>query len=113
MREREVARFERAGDVRTVSLVESADGALEVRERREGSSALVAYGEGARSLCALFSPVAASRLPGLMGGASLVEYCANEKNDLVDLMDLCDANGVTYAFASVGSQGGAELRPAG
>ena len=113
MREREVARFESAGDVRTVSLVESADGALEVRERREGPSALIAYGEGARSLCALFSPGAASRLPGLMGGTALVEYLADEKNDLVDLMDLCDAQGVTYAFASVGSRGGTELRPAG
>ncbi|WP_417228940.1 hypothetical protein [Thermophilibacter sp.] len=112
MREREVARFERAGDVRTVSLVESADGALEVRERREGPSALVAYGEGARSLCALFSPVAASRLPDLMGGASLVEYCANEKNDLVDLMDLCDAAAVPYSFTSLGSGGEVAYRPA-
>ena len=112
MREREVARFERAGDVRSISVVEGADGALEVRERREGPSALIAYGEDERSLRALFAPASASDLPRVLGGVTPAEYLSDEKNDLVDLMDLCDAQGVAYEFVSVGPRSGVEFRPA-
>ena len=111
MRECEVARFERAGDVRVVSVVEGAGGVLEVRERLEGPSALVAYGEGEHSLRVLFSPEFASRLPRLFGGAPLAEYLSREENDLVDLMDLCDGGGVPYTFVGIGPKSGVQCRP--
>ena len=65
MRVQGVARFESAGDVRTVSLVQGDDGLLEVRELREGPSAVAVYGESEHSLRVLFAPEA---VPGLLAG---------------------------------------------
>ena len=115
MREHEVARFESAGDVRTVSVVEGDDGVVEVRERVSGPSALVAYGEEEHGLRVLFSPAA---VPGLLravgetGHTSLADYLADEKNALIDLMDLCDARDVAYTFVGIGPASGVQCRPA-
>ena len=115
MREHAVARFERAGDVRSVSIVEGDDGVLEVREHLEGPSTLVAYGEDERSLRVIFAPAAVPGVLGAVGAAgrpSLAAYLTDEKNDVVDLMDLCDARGVAYTFVGVGPESGVQCRPA-
>ena len=71
MRVQEVARFESAGDVRTVSLVQGDDGLLEVRELREGPSAVAVYGESEHSLRVLFAPEAVPGLLGAMAGGAI------------------------------------------
>lgn len=110
----EVARFERAGDVRRMLIAEDGD-ALVVREDLTGPSTLVAYGDEERSLRVTFDAGAVSGLldaVGSVGAPSLRAYLCDEKNDLVDLMDLCDARGVPYAFTGVGSASGIQFRPA-
>lgn len=114
MGQREVARFERSGDVRTVSLIEG-EGSLIVREDLSGPSALVAYGDEEHSLRMALSAESAARLLGAldgMGEKPLGDYLAEEGHDIVDLMDLCDANGVPYSFAGIGSESGLQFRPA-
>lgn len=109
----EVARFEHAGDVRVLSLLEDDNGDIELREELTGPSTLVAYGDDSMSLRVSFTPKA---VPGLLaavgqaGKGSLADYLADEENSLIDLMDLCDARGVRYSFASVGSQSGISVR---
>lgn len=115
MREHEVARFESAGDVRVLSIIEGDDEVLEVRQRMTGPSALLAYGEEEHSLRVLFAPATVPsllRAIGSAGSSSLAEYLAAEKNDAVDLMDLCDARGVAYTFVGIGPESGVQCRPA-
>lgn len=115
MRVQEVARFESAGDVRTVSLVQGDDGLLEVRELREGPSVVAVYGEGEHSLRVLLAPEAVPGLLGAMaeeGVASVADYLASEDRDIVDLMDLCDRLGVAYSFVGIGEKGDIQYRPA-
>ena len=115
MREHEVARFESAGDVRTVSFVQDEAGGLEVRELREGPAAVAIYGEGSHSLRAVFAPAA---VPGLLravgeaGAPSLADYLGEKDHDIVDLMDLCDRRGIPYAFVGMGEKGDVQYRPA-
>lgn len=113
MREVVCARFERFADKRTVSLVEADDGVLELRELLRGPSALAAYGEREHSLRVLFAAPAASRLLGAVGeaaGDTLAAYLSNEKNDLVDLMHLCDEADVLYTYVGVGPASGVVIR---
>ena len=115
MREQVVARFESAGDVRTVSIVQGEDGSLEVRELREGPSAETIYGERSYSLRAVFAPKAVSGLLRVVGetrSASVADYLAEKGRDIVDLMDLCDQHGVAYAFIGMGEKGDVQYRPA-
>lgn len=115
MAEREVARFECAGDVRVMRLGEQ-DGRVVVREDLSGPSVIVAYGEEERSLFVTLSTGATSRLLGAIGASgeerSLRDYLASEQHDISDLMDLCDRQGIPYSFASLGSGGEAVWRPA-
>lgn len=115
MLEREVARFESAGDVRTLAIVEGEDGVVEVRERLSGPSALVAYGEEEHGLRVLFAPGEVEgmlRAVGTAGAPELAAYLADEKNGVVGLMDLCDACGVAYTFVGIGPASGVQCRPA-
>ncbi len=114
MREAEVARFEHVGDVREVRIVEGNDGSLEVRERLTGPSALVAYGEDEHGLRVGFAPDAVEgllRAVGEAGHPSLADYLEDEKNDVVDLMDLCDARDVAYTFVGIGPRSGVQAQP--
>lgn len=114
MRQHEVARFESSGDVRTVFLIED-EGSLIVREDFSGPSALVVYGDEEHSLRMMLSAESALRLLGVlgeMGEKPLRGYFAEEGRDIVDLMDLCDVNGVPYSFAGIGSESGLQFRPA-
>lgn len=113
MREVVCARFERFADKRTVSLVEADDGILELRELVCGPSALGAYGEREHSRRVFIAAPAVSRLLGAVGeaaGDTLAAYLSNEKNDLVDLMDLCDEADVLYAYVGVGPASGVVVR---
>lgn len=115
MLEREVVRFESAGDVRTLAIVEGEDGVVEVRERLSGPSALVAYGEEEHGLRVLFAPGEVEgmlRAVGAAGAPALAAYLADEKNGVVGLMDLCDACGVAYTFVGIGPASGVQCRPA-
>ena len=115
MQVEEVARFENAGDVRSM-LIGEEDGYVVVREDLAGPSVLIAYGDEERSMRVMFAPEAVRGLldaVGSVGERSLRAYLSREENDIVDLMDLCDARGVAYAFAGMGAQSGAQFRPAG
>ncbi|MCR8908166.1 MULTISPECIES: hypothetical protein [Atopobiaceae] len=115
MFENEVARFESAGDVRTMHVYEE-DGRIVVREDLEGPSTLIVYGEDRRSLRVAFGPEALAALLAAIGFAgsadSLWGYVSREDHDIVDLMDLCDQRGIPYEFSSIGSGGDCQLRPA-
>ena len=114
MDEHEVARFERAGDVRVMSV--AADGEkIVVREDLSGPSALLAYGERCRTLRVTLAGEAPAALlrQGFCGGVdSLWSYLTDERHDIVDLMDLCDGLGVPYAFSSTGPGDVLQFRPA-
>ena len=104
----DVARFESADDVRVVRAGRAADGAVTVEEVVAGPSCLFAYGES--------SHVMRMVLDGDAVGdsyAPLIEYMRSGGHALVDLMDLCDAKGVRYAFMGLGDASGIQLRPAG
>ena len=115
MRRHEIARFERARDVRTVGTVERLDGSLEVREDVSGPSALIAYGDQVHGLRMTLSVTEQEKLTKLLvetGRASLEDYLANEEFALIDLMDLCDAGGISYSFVGLGDRSGVQFRPA-
>lgn len=107
----EVAQFEQAGDVRRMLFGER-DGGVVVREELSGPSVLVAYGEESKTLEAFFGADAISALLtqiGFSGEDSLWSYLSGKKNDLVDLMDLCDRCAIPYVFTASGG-GETELR---
>ena len=110
----ETARFEHAGDVRRMLLVEEGE-KIVVVEELSGPSALVAYGREALTLRASFSPEALSALiarVGFTGADALWGYLADERHDIVDLMDLCDRHGITYEFRSDAQDGDGRSAPA-
>lgn len=114
MRVEEVVRFEGAGDVRSM-LIGEEDGCVVVQENLVGPSALIAYGDEERSMRVMFAPEAVRELlyaVGSVGERSLRAYLSREENDIVDLMDLCDARGVAYAFTGMGAKSGVQFRPA-
>lgn len=114
MQVEEVARFEGAGDVRSM-LIGEEDGCVVVQENLAGPSALIAYGDEERSMRVMFAPEAVRELlcaVGSVGERSLRAYLSREENDIVDLMDLCDARGVAYAFTGMGAKSGVQFRPA-
>ncbi|OUO33484.1 hypothetical protein B5F84_08525 [Olsenella sp. An290] len=111
---REIARFAHAGDVRRM-LVGLDGGSLVVREDVSGPSALVAYGEEEYRLRMVIGPDALSDLlarVGFSGEEGLWAYLSDEGRGLVDLMDLCDGLGISYAFSSMGPKGSLQFRPA-
>lgn len=114
MEEREIARFECAGDVRAMRV--GADGEkIVVCEELAGPSVLLAYGEKNRTLRVSLSAGDAAQLLrlGFCGDVdSLWSYLSEEAHDIVDLMDLCDGLGVPYAFSSEGPSGDLQFRPA-
>ena len=103
-----------ARDVRLVNVIKGSGGVVEVREHLSGPSALIAYGEAEHGLRVLFAPSSVSdaeRAVNCMGCASIEEYLADDKNDVIDLMDLCDASGVAYTFVGIGPKTGVVCRP--
>lgn len=109
-----VARFERAGDVRRRYVVRWGD-ALELHEELSGPSTVVAYGDDARTLRVTLSAQDEARALAALGVAerytSLREYLALERNELTNVMDACDREGVPYSFFSAGSGGDVQFRP--
>ena len=115
MKTQEIARFECAGDVRMVGAAEREDGSLEIREDVMGPSALIAYGDQVHGLRMTLSGAEQEKLARLLvetGRASLEDYLANEEFALIDLMDLCDAGGISYSFVGLGDRSGVQFRPA-
>ena len=112
----EVAQFKRAGDTRRM-LVGGRDDVVVVREELSGPSTLVAYGEESKTLSARFTGEALGTLlaqGGFLGGFdSLWSFLSSEKNDLVDLMDLCDRLAIPYVFEATGNETGAGVGPDG
>ncbi len=113
----EVVRFEHAGDERRMLVGEGAGNTLTIRQDVSGPSALLAYGEEERSMRMIFSPDAVAALVVRLGTSDVLEdslwsYFSDEGRDLTDLMDLCDASGIPYSFAALGSSGQAQFRPA-
>lgn len=110
-----IAQFEKADDVRQV-LVGEAEGSIVVREDISGPSVRVAYGDDERSLRMTLSPESVENLLGLIGfsgeDGALWSYLADERRTIIDLMDLCDREGVPYSFTALGSQSGLQFRPA-
>ena len=76
---------------------------------------LIAYGDEVHGLRVTFSEEEQEKLAALLeqiGRTCLEEYLCNEEFVLIDLMDLCDARGVPYAFTGVGPASGIQFRPA-
>ena len=113
---REVARFESNGDPRVVRVGRSATGELTVEEIVAGMSCAVAYGESSHTMRMTFSSKAAKRLleelAGTEGLTSVTDFVRDEANALVDLMDLCDAQGIPYGYMDMGDEAGLHFRPA-
>lgn len=116
---REVARFEAAGDVRVMRVGPQESGALALEEIVAGKSCFIAYGESSHTARMIFDVAALEGLASTLGrpggdaAAALTEFARGEKNVLVDLMDLCDAQGVPYAYMGVGDASGIHYRPVG
>lgn len=114
VRRHRIARFESAGDVRVMYVSED-EGSLVVGEDLSGPSAVVAYGGEERRLRMEFSVESVAQLLRVldeMGEMPLRGYLSDEGHDIVDLMDLCDANGVPYTYVGLGPGGGVQFRPA-
>lgn len=114
-----ILRKKQFDDVTVVKYGYAEDGSLMVSEEVSGPSSDVAYGEPMHQLRAIYSPVAIGELATLLGegdlganvGAALGMYFKDGKHALVDLMDLCDARRVSYAYQSLGSATGVTYRP--
>ena len=114
MGETEVARFECGGDVRRV-FVGQAGSSVVVREELEGPLVEASYGEEHHSLRVALPADTLSALlseVGFEGEGGLWGYLPGGSCGVLDLMDLCDRCGVSYAFASMGSGGDLQFRPA-
>lgn len=114
----EVARFEAAGDVRVMRVGSQESGALALEEIVAGKSCFIAYGESSHTARMIFDLASQDGLAAALGcsgeaAAALEEFARQEDNALVDLMDLCDAHGVPYAFMGVGDTSGIQYRPVG
>ena len=115
---REVARFESAGDVRVMRVGSQESGAVLLEEIVAGKSCFIAYGESSHTARMIFDVAALEGLAAMLGrpggdaAAALTEFASGEENTLVDLMDLCDERGVSYAYMGVGEYLGHSL-PAG
>lgn len=116
---REVARFELAGDTRVMRVGTSKAGSLVIEEIVAGKSCFIAYGESSHAARMIFDLASLEGLAAMLGrpgddaAAALTEFASGEENALVDLMDLCDAHGVPYAFMGVGDTSGIQYRPVG
>ena len=104
----EVARFESADDVRVVRTGRATDGTVTIEEVVAGPSCLLAYGESSHVMRMVLSG-------GIVGSDydCLTKYLQDQDHALIDLMDLCDRMGVTYAFMGLGDASGIQFRPAG
>lgn len=113
---REVARFESAGDVRVMQVGSQDSGAVLLEEIVAGKSCFIAYGESSHTARMIFDVAALEGLAAMLGrpggaAAALTEFASGEENALVDLMDLCDARGVSYAYMGIGDTSGIHYRP--
>ena len=113
---REVARFRNGEDLR-VMFVGEGDGETILREDIYGPSVVDAYDvDAVRLQVSINAPQAEGlgrALCEVFGASSLEGFAADEKNDILDLMDLCDREGVAYAYTCMDSEGLAGLRPVG
>lgn len=114
---REVARFESAGDVRVMRVGSQESGAVLLEEIVAGKSCFIAYGESSHTARMIFDVAALEGLAAMLGrpdggaAAALREFASGEENALVDLMDLCNARGVSYAYMGIGDTSGIHYRP--
>ena len=112
----EAARFCSGDDLRIMFVGEGACGEALLREDICGPSVEDAYGaDAARLQVSVPGDVKVELERALLevfGAQSLREFAAEERNDVLDLMDLCDREGISYAFTSVDSGGEGVLRPA-
>ena len=108
----EVGRFESVGDVRQVFVGRDAQG-TRVRQEVRGPSSEVAFGEEAHTLRIALEADQAARLERCLVAFGGIEgFLRSEERDLIDLMDLCDREGVAYAFWSEGPRTGTYFRAA-
>ena len=112
----EVARFSSGDDLRIMFVGEGACGEAVLREDICGPSVEDAYGADAARLQVSVPGDATGELERALlevfGARGLREFAAEERNDVLDLMDLCDREGIAYTFTSVDSGGEGVLRPA-
>ncbi|WP_322153631.1 hypothetical protein [Paratractidigestivibacter sp.] len=112
----EVARFAAGDDLRIMFVGEGSRGEAVLREDICGPSVVDAYDADAARLQVVINAsqvyVLERALREVFGTASLEAFAADEENDILDLMDLCDREGIAYAYAFVDSGGDAGLRPA-
>ena len=110
------ARFESAGDVRKMSVGGAPGAPLVLREEIEGASVRVAHGADRARLDVRVPASCTGRLLAalgeLFGARSLAEFARDEGNDILDLMDLCDREGIPYDFGFIDSNEDAALRRA-
>lgn len=115
----EVARFEDAGDTRVIRIGLQEAGSLAVEEIIAGRSCFVAYGESSHTARIVFEASTVTSLlealgyPGESPTDVLRGFAGKQENTLVDLMDLCDTHGVSYAYMGVGDTSGIQYRPVG
>ena len=90
-------------------------GILLPRDAGERSGYAAAYGDQVHGLRMTLSGTEQEKLTKLLaetGRASLEDYLANGEFALIDLMDLCDAGGISYSFVGLGDRSGVQFRPA-
>jgi hypothetical protein len=113
-----VARFSEADDVREVFVGGDGAGGLSVREEVSGPSARLVYDEDRHVSRISLGEAALQRLAEERRWEGDVRGCVEEwltekDHALIDLMDICDAAGVEYVYATLGKDSVLQFRPSG
>lgn len=102
------------GDIRRKLSIGEDSGSIVLRDDLTGPGVLAVYGETERVHKLTFSLPALEQLKEVLSPChhanSLASYLASPQNDLLALMDVCDANRVPVAFCGLGSMSGIQFR---
>lgn len=112
-----VASFRCGDDLRVMFVGEGPRGESILREDICGPSVVDAYGADAARLQVSIpdgrTEAFCRALREVFNARGLREFASDEKNDILDLMDLCDREGYRYEYVSLDTEGVASMRPAG
>ena len=113
-----IARSAFPDEVRTVYLVPSARGGLQLLQYSWGRLTRLAFGDDIVCLRLSLDERALSQLAARLGWGSdlprgFAAFFGQDDALLVDLLDICDREGIAYGFCSVGGSTGTMVRRRG
>ncbi len=95
-------------DTRTMSIETCDDASVDVTQVVSGPGVEEVFGSSERLTRVRFKAAVVSRLEALLDAAqpvgALERFVLNDGHDILDLMDLCDQNGVKYTQLVLGAK---------